>query len=235
MQQGGKILHEIIYQLKKLCIHGVSAMDLEKECVRLIKQSGASPGFLGYQGYPNALIVCRNNEVVHGIPHASKVIQNGDLVTLDLGLSYQGYITDMAISFTIGQAIKQANNLIFATQTALQTAIENIKPGMRTGDLGYLIEQIAVEYKFCVVRDCAGHGVGKSVHESPIIPNFGQRGQGIVFSTGMTLAIEPIFSESTEHTYVLDDDWTLVTDDGSLSAQSEHTIIITETGCEVLT
>lgn len=235
MKAGGQILAEIIYWLKSKCHPGVSAIELDQLAFAEIKKRNAEPAFFKYQGFPNSLIVCLNEEVVHGIPHEKKIIKSGDLVTLDLGLTYAGYITDMAISFVVGQPKNQAPALIKATQEALAKAIAIIKPGITIGDIGHTIEQVADSYFFFVIHDCAGHGVGRQVHESPIIPNYGQAGKGVKLQEGMTVAIEPIFSENTEKTDTLLDGWTLVTDDGSLAAQSEHTIMVTADGCEVLT
>ncbi|MFA4930620.1 MAG: type I methionyl aminopeptidase [Patescibacteria group bacterium] len=236
MRQGGAILHDILYQIKKKCHPGVNALDLDRQALSLIKENQATPSFFGFQGFPNSLIVCLNQEVVHGIPYENKIIAAGDLVTLDLGLKYRGWCVDMAISFVVGQTKNQAKyHLIEATRQALDAAIDIIKPGTTIGDIGHVIEAIADQYDLKVIYDCAGHGVGQTVHDAPTIPNFGQAGQGAVLEAGMTLALEPIFAQTTNHIKVLPDHWTIITDDNSLAAQSEHTVIVTPDGCEILT
>ena len=164
------------------------------------------------------------------------IIQDGDLVTLDLGLYFQGYCTDMAISFILGKKNHPvAQNLLLATETALENAINLITPGIQIGDIGNIVEKTANEFKVKVIYDCAGHGVGKKIHEEPTIPNFGRKNTGPQLSVGQTVAIEPILAVSTNYFSHQPDGWTLVTEDGSLAAQAEHTIIITPKGNEILT
>jgi methionyl aminopeptidase len=240
MKTGGHILSEIIHAAKDLCLPGTPSSKVDQYCYQAIKSNGCQPAFLGYQGFPATLVLCLNNEVVHGIPTDKKIISAGDLVTLDLGLVYQGYVTDMAISFVAGtkennNIYDTAQNLINTTRLALDEVIKIIKPGLHIGDIGNLIEKTATDYRFKVIYECAGHGVGTNMHESPTIANYGHIGAGPKLSIGQTIAIEPIMSVSTNHTYTLSDGWTMVTDDDSIAAQSEHTLIVTEDGCEILT
>lgn len=236
MRQAGALLHEILYKTKDKCHPGVNALTLDRYAHEQIIENNAKPSFLGFQGYPNSLIVCLNNEVVHGIPYENKVVSDGDLVTLDLGLKYQGWCVDMATSFVVGQTNQSMKyHLIEATRQALEKAIDIVGPGVAIGDIGNAVEQVANEYDLKVIYDCAGHGVGQTVHDPPTIPNYGRPGQGAVLKSGMTIALEPIFSESTNSINTLPDNWTVITDNGSLAAQSEHTVMVTEDGCEILT
>lgn len=234
MRQGGAWLHEILLAAKEICQHGVSAAEVDQFCFQKIKARNCQPSFLGYQGFPNSLVFCLNNEVVHGIPVADKIIQPNDLVTLDLGLTHRGLVVDHAISFVVGKN-QPAEKIIAATEEALHTAIKKIKPGIRVGDISHAIEGIAEKNNVFVIYECAGHGVGESVHTPPNIPNYGRPNRGPELTPGLTIAIEPIFSLGTNYTLTLDDGWTVVTDDGSLCAQSEHSLMVTETGCEILT
>ncbi len=236
MKTGGQLLARIIHELKDITEPGISAASLDQIAYQKIITAGAKPAFLGYQGFPNSLIVSINNDVVHAIPKAHKIIKDGDLITFDLGLYFEDYCTDMAISFIVGnQNNPTANNLIMAAETALHNAINLVEPGLPIGDLGYIIEKTAKEYSSKVIYDCAGHGVGTKIHEEPTIPNFGRQGTGPYLEIGQTIAIEPIFSVSTNHVASQPDGWTLVTADGSLAVQVEHTIIVTPTGHEILT
>jgi len=234
MRQAGAWLYEILHGAKARCQPGASGIDIDRFCYQEIKAKKCEPSFLGYQNFPNSLVFCLNHEVVHGIPTADKVISDGDLVTLDLGLTHQGLVVDSAISFVVGQN-PDAEKLIKATRSALETVIAIIRPGIRVGDIGHVVESIANNNNVKVIYECAGHGVGPSLHSPPNIPNYGQPNQGHEIKEGMALAIEPIFSLGTNYTNTLSDRWTVVTDDGSLCAQSEHSIFVTADGCEVLT
>ena len=236
MKTGGHILSKIIHSAKDLCLPDTPSASIDKFCYDQIKAQGCQPAFLGFQGFPASLVLCLNNEVVHGIPTEDKIIQNGDLVTLDLGLIHDGYVVDMAISFVAGNKKNiQAQSLIDTTRFALDEIIKIIRPGIHTGAIGFFIEGVAKQNHHHVIYECAGHGVGEHVHEPPTIANYGRPGEGPALTVGQTIAIEPIMSLGTNHTYTLSDGWTMVTEDDSLAAQSEHTLIVTESGCEVLT
>ena len=236
MKTGGQILARIIYELKDITEPGMSASHLDQIAYQKIIAADSKPAFLGYQGFPNSLIVSLNNEVVHAIPKSHKIINDGDLVTFDLGLYYQGFCTDMAISFILGKNHDPvAQNLLAAAETALDNAVNLIEPGIQIGDLGNIIEKTAKEFKVKVIYDCAGHGVGKKIHEEPTIPNFGRINTGPQLIIGQTVAIEPIFAVTTNYFSHQPDGWTLVTEDGSLAVQAEHTVIITPKGHEILT
>lgn len=236
MKHGGAILHRIIHAAQEKCYPGASAFDIDCFCFQEIKKNNCDPTFLGYNGFPASLVLCLNEEVVHGIPVKEKIISNGDLVTLDLGLTYQGYVVDMAISFVAGDLPNRpAVQLIKTTQKALHGVIDILRPGVHIGDIGYLVEKTAIQNSAHVIYECAGHGVGKAMHEKPTIANYGQSGQGPILHIGQTIAIEPIMALGTNYTENLNDGWTIVTEDGSLAAQSEHTVIITPDGCEILT
>ena len=236
MKSGGKMLSEIIHEASKLCLPGTPSAQVDSFCYKAIKDQGCEPAFLGFQGFPASLVFCLNNEVVHGIPSDEKIIKNGDLVTLDLGLIHDGYVVDMALSLVAGdQKNIEAQQLIDSTRFALDEVIKIIRPGFHTGGIGFFIENIAKKNNHHVIYECAGHGVGVSVHEPPVIANYGNLGEGPALEVGQSIAIEPIMSIGTNHTNILSDGWTMVTDDDSLAAQSEHTVIVTESGCEILT
>ncbi len=235
MRQGGKILAKILKKVAKAAKPGVSTLELNNLAEKEIKAREASPAFKGYKGYPFALCASVNSEVVHGSPSAKKILKSGDIIGLDLGLKYRGYFTDMAITAGVGKLSPQAKKIIRVTKNALLKGLEKVKAGNYLGDISSAIQTYAEKNGFSVVRDLTGHGVGIDVHEDPLIPNFGLAKTGIVLKTGMTLAIEPMINEGDYKVNILPDGWTIITSDGSLSAHFEHTVAITERGCEILT
>jgi methionyl aminopeptidase len=241
MRAGGEKLAKITKEIVKKIKPGVTTAELEKLANELIIKEGGQPSFKGYQNtstadpYDAALCVSINNEVVHRSPWPSRVIQSGDLVGLDIGLKYQGYYTDMAVSVGVGKINKEVKKLLKVTKQALAKAIKEIKPGKTLGDIGYVIQNFVEQNNFSVVRQLAGHGVGKEVHEDPQILNYGQPGKGLKLEEGMTLAIEPMVNAGRSEVVGLNDGWGVVTADGSLSAHFEHTLAVTKDGCEVLT
>lgn len=242
MKQGGKILANVLNRVASAVKPGVTTQSLNDLAEELLKKYSAEPAFLNYlpdgekvPPYPASLCVSINEEVVHGTP-SDRRLSEGDIIGLDLGVKYLGYYSDKSLTVGVGKISKEAEKLIKVTKDVLDLAIENVKPRIKTGDLGFLIENYVKKFGFSVVRDLVGHGVGRKVHEGPAIPNFGQRGKGVQFKEGMTFAIEPMVNiGGGAVTKKKDDLWTIVTLDGSLSAHFEDTVAVTKEGCLVLT
>jgi methionyl aminopeptidase len=242
LREGGKRLAEILAILASKVTPGVSSFTLEEETLRLMRESGDKPAFLGYQPqgarrpFPAALCVSINEEIVHGIPNeVEKIVQEGDLVTLDLGIIHQGLITDAAITVPVGVVDALSLKLVETTRTALLRGIETAQPGRTVGDIGAAISQVIREGGFTSPDDLVGHGVGYKVHEDPYVPNVGKAGQGEKLVPGLVIAIEPMANIGKSAIKVLSDGYTIVTRDGTRSAQFEHSIAITEKGNIILT
>lgn len=241
MKKGGKILAEILEKLKKATKPGFSTSRLELMARDLIKEKGAEPAFLGYQNkkyqkpFPTALCLSLNYELVHTPSFPSRIFKEGDLVSIDCGIKYQGLFTDMAITFGLGKISSLAKKIIKVTKKALEIGIKKIKPGIHLGDLSSTIQNFVEKNGFSVIRALTGHGVGKNLHEEPSIPNFGKAGQGIELKKGMTLAIEPMVSVGSYEIETLADGWTIVTKDQSLCAHFEQTVAVTKKGAAILT
>ncbi|MFA6493192.1 MAG: type I methionyl aminopeptidase [Patescibacteria group bacterium] len=234
MRLGGKIASRILKTLESSTKEGVTTNELDKLGETLILEAGAKPSFKGFANYPNSVCVSVNDEVVHGIP-GSRVLKNGDVVGLDIGVYYQGFHTDTALTTIVGEASVQSKKLLEITRQSLEKAIKMCKEGVFLGDISSVIQKTVEKEGFGVIRDLVGHGVGRNLQEDPPIPNYGKPGTGPILKEGMTLAIEPMVSAGDWHVNVLDDGWTVVTRDGSLSAHFEHTIAIGKTGAEILT
>ena len=241
LRTAGRLLGEILRELGKEVRPGVSTASLDLKASEMIEARGAKPAFLGYKQddsaypFPAVLCVSIDDEVVHGIPSESRIIQEGDLVMLDLGLSYNGYFADAAVTVCAGTCDEKGNTLIAATQEALSEAVKVIKAGARTGDIGAAIAAVAKKYNLAVVEDLGGHSLGLVPHEKPFIGNVGKMGEGEVLQEGLVLAIEPIFTEGKGDIELMEDQWTYKTVDGSRSAETEHTILVTKDGAEILT
>jgi len=241
---GGAALAAIAHELAAMIRPGVNAAELDARAEALIRGAGGDPVFKGYRTapedppYAGSICVSVNEEVVHGIPRAERVFRDGDLVALDIGMRHPargGLITDMAVSVKVGAASENARRLVSVTREALDRGIAAIRPGMRMGDLGAAIQQVIENAGFGVVRELVGHGVGKELHEDPYVPNYGTPGEGIVLKKGLVIAIEPMATLGKPGVRLAADGWTWVTKDGSLAAHWEHTVVITDTGAEVLT
>jgi len=230
-----KIVAETLFKLKNYIKPGVSALYLDKIAERYILSRGGFPAFKGYRGYPATLCVSVNNEVVHGLPLQTKILREGDIVSIDVGVRYKGYYGDGAWTFPVGRVSKEAEKLIDVTKKALDLAVSTVRAGVTIGDIGSVVQEYVESQGFSVVRDYAGHGIGKELHEFPQIPNFGKRGKGPVLEEGMVLAIEPMVNAGSYEVEVLLDGWTVVTKDGSLSAHFEHTILVRREDALVLT
>ncbi len=235
MRESGRMLATVLDALKQQISEGMSTKDLDDIAVKELNSLGGKPAFLGYQGFPATLCVSVNNEVVHGIPRASTLIKKSDIVSLDFGVIYKGMITDAAISVLVGGGPKESQRLLDATEAAMYAGIEQLKDGVRVGTIAEAIQKVLDRAKYGIVRDLVGHGVGHHVHEDPNIPNYGRANTGPSLEAGMTIAIEPMATVGSERVYVAEDDWTILTQDGSLAAHFEHTILITDEGYEILT
>lgn len=242
LREGGKRLARILTSLAVEVRPDISAEVLDALARRLIAESGDTPSFLNYRGkedkipFPAALCVSVNDEVVHGIPREDKVLRDGDIVGIDLGLRHRGLFTDAALTVAVGEVDAEKEQLIAVTQKALAVGVGAVRAGATTGDIGYAVESFVKQQgKFGMVRDLAGHGVGHAVHESPLVPNYGKRGEGARLEAGMVLAIEPMLTLGGEKVVLAADGFAYRTKDGSVSAHFEHTVVVTERGCEVLT
>lgn len=241
LRESGKLLAQVLQKVASKAGPGVSAYDLDQLAEKEIKGAGATPSFKNYKShpsdpaYPSSLCVSINDEVVHGLPKKTKILKNGDIVGLDLGVEYRGFFTDAAITIPIGKVDQKLLNLIDVTKLSLENALKIVKPGAFIGNIGHAIDSTAKYYGYQVVRELVGHGVGAGVHEEPEIPCFGQPGTGKQLSEGMVLAIEPMVNLGKWKVIFDRDGFTIKTQDGSPSAHFEHTLLVTKTGCEILT
>lgn len=231
--KSGEILTKVLDALVAAAKAGISSRELDTIAREQTKKLGGEPAFLGYQGFPDVLCVSVNNEIVHAIPNDRK-LQNGDLVGIDYGVNYGGMITDAARTISLGKPSQDGAKLLAGCYEALEVALDIVKDGVRVGDIGAAIEGVLRKYELKVIYSLTGHGVGKVLHEDPVIPNYGKAGTGEILRAGMTIAIEPIASIGSHDLYLADDNWTYMTRDGSLSAQFENTVLITKDGCKVL-
>lgn len=235
LRQSGRILADVMNQLISMVRPGVRLLDLEEAAERLIVAAGAVPAFKGYKGYKNVLCTSVNNEVVH-CPPSARLLENGDILSIDNGVVYQGMYSDCAVTVPVGHISDEAKHLIQVTRDALYVqALAVIKPGSTIGDIGHAVQTYIEAAGLGVVRSLVGHGIGHQLHEEPSIPNFGKAGRGPTLQPGMAIAVEPMVTIGSPEVDFLDDGWRVVTMDGSLSAHFEHTFLITETGCDVIT
>jgi methionyl aminopeptidase len=234
MRAGGKILAQTFREVKNYANVGVTTQYLNDIAHKYIIKKGASPSFLGYNGFPCSICVSVNEEVVHGIP-SMRILKDGDILSVDIGVYYEGVHTDMALTIPIGIVDKSSLELINITKKSLFNAIAVAKPGNTIGDIGFAVQNTVEKRGFSIVRDYVGHGIGKELHEHPQIPNFGIPKQGVKLVQGMTLAIEPMVNIGKYYVRVKDDGWTVVTQDMKRSAHFEHTVLVTKNGGEILT
>ena len=235
MREAGRLLAEVHDELAAFIKPGISTKDIDKLGEKLIRERGCIPNFLNYHGYPASVCVSVNDEVVHGIPNKHRILQDGDIVSLDAGLIYKGYHSDAARTYAVGNISKEAQQLIDVTRQSFFEGIKYAKAGNRLHDISNAIAAYAESFGYGVVRDLVGHGIGTELHEDPQIPNFKQLRRGIKLVPGMTLAIEPMINAGTWEVCWLDDEWTVVSEDGSLSAHYENTVLITDGEPEILT
>ena len=234
MKQAGRIVATILQRLKEEVKPGIKTCQLDSVAAKELKRTGAKASFKGYQGFPANLCVSVNNEIVHGIP-GNMILNDGDIVSLDFGAFYNGFHGDAAITVGVGEISLQALELLAVTEEALMAGIKAARCGARLGDVSAAIQSYVETRGFSVVREYSGHGVGRDLHEDPLVPNFGICGEGPMLQKGMTLALEPMVTVGDWRTRLCDNQWTVVTADGSLSAHFEHTVAISDSEPEVLT
>lgn len=234
MREAGRAVAHILGVLSAKAVPGVETLALNDLAEREARALGVKTAFKGYSGYPYSLCCSINDQVVHGMP-GSRILLAGDILSVDFGVIHEGYFGDAAVTLPIGSISTSAQRLIEVTRESLYAAISQAQPGNRLSDVSHAVQSYVEAFGFSVVRDFVGHGIGKSLHESPQIPNFGQPGRGVKLKPGMVLAIEPMINEKGHDVRVLEDGWTAVTADGCLSAHFEHTVAITDHGPEILT
>jgi methionyl aminopeptidase len=237
MRRSGRVTAGTIERVLEAVAPGVTTLELDRIAEEHIRGEGAVPNFKGYRGFPCSICASIDDEIVHGIPSATRRLEEGQLLSLDFGAIWEGWHSDSAVTVFVGGVAPspEAKRLVETTEHALETAIATIGPGARLSDIGHAIESTAVDAKLGVVREYGGHGIGRKMHEDPFIQNWGAPGRGPELRPGLTLAVEPMLNLGGDETAVLEDGWTVVTADGSLSAHFEHTVAVTEDGHEVLT
>ncbi|MBE9536126.1 MAG: type I methionyl aminopeptidase [Proteobacteria bacterium] len=234
MRRANLIVAEVLQELKALIHPGVSTASLDEKAEEIIRGRGATPAFKGYGGFPASICVSINDEVVHGIPSRKKVLEEGDIVGIDCGTCLEGYFGDAAVTLAVGDISDDAARLMKETKASLDAAIDKVRVGNRLSDISNAVQSHVEAKGYSVVRNFVGHGIGKSLHEEPQIPNYGSSGRGIRLKAGMVFAIEPMINIGKSEVSVLDDGWTAVTNDGSLSAHFEHSVAVTENGPYIL-
>lgn len=235
MRVSGRIVAEVLAVLKENVKEGISTYDLDKIASDEVTKRGAKASFLGYCGFPATICASINDEVVHGIPSKKRKLVNGDIISIDMGAVYDGYHGDSAVTIAVGNVNAKTAKLLDVTRTSLEKAIAVIKPGARLGDVGHAVQQYAESHGMSVVREYVGHGIGTNMHEEPPVPNYGKPATGLELQAGMVIAVEPMINLGTYQVKTEADGWTVKTVDGQNSAHFEHTIAVTENGCEVLT
>ena len=235
MREAGRILGIVHDEMAKIIRPGISTMDINRKGEEVIRSFGCIPSFLNYNGYPASIFVSVNDEVVHGIPSKKRILQEGDIVSLDAGVIYEGYHSDAARTHAVGQISEEDQFLIDVTKQSFFEGIKQAREGNHLYDISAAIDDYVSQFGYGIVHDLVGHGIGTSLHEDPQIPNFRQRNRGLRIVKGMTFAIEPMINAGRADVEWLDDDWTVVTEDGSLAAHYENTILITDGEPEILT
>ena len=235
MREAGRLLYKVHEELGKAIKPGISTYEIDKLGEELIRGYGCIPNFLNYNGYPASICVSVNDEVVHGIPRKDRILQEGDIVSLDAGLIYKGYHSDAARTYGVGKISPEAQKLIDETRNSFFEGIKKATSGNHLFDISNAIDGYISKFGYGIVTDLVGHGIGTSLHEDPEIPNFAQKRRGLKLRAGMTLAVEPMINMGRSDVDWLDDDWTVVTEDGSLSAHYENTILVTDGEPEILT
>lgn len=235
MRKAGKIVAQILAEMAEMAKPGVTTGDIDRFAEGRIKDLGAVPAFKGYHGFPGVVCLSINDEVVHGIPSPKRVLKDGDIIGIDFGVIYDGWYGDSARTVAVGKIPPQTQNLLDITKQSLEAGIAECREGNRLYDIGHAVQTVAEGAGYSIVREFVGHGIGKALHEDPQVPNFGAKGKGIPLKAGMVLAIEPMVNAGRHEVRVLNDGWTAVTVDHSLSAHFEHTVAITPDGPEILT
>ena len=234
MRISGKITAKTLTMLMKTVKPGMTTADVDRLAEESIRSMGGTPTFIGYHGYAHTICASVNEEVVHGIP-GSRVLQDGDLLSIDIGTTLDGYVSDSAVTVAIGAVSPAATRLMLVTQECLMLGIAQMQAGNRLGDIGHAIQEHAEKHGYGVVRQLVGHGIGTKMHEEPQVPNYGNAGTGTLLRPGLCLALEPMITEGNYEVDTLEDGWTVVTGDGKLAAHFEHTIAVTTEGPKILT
>jgi methionyl aminopeptidase len=235
MREAGRLVGEVLTELTARVKPGVTTAELDELAEARIRKAGATPAFKGYHGYPATICASINEEVIHGIPSGRRVLNEGDVISIDVGASLDGYFGDSAVTLAVGKVSEEAATLLRVTEESLFKAIERVRPGGRISDIGHAVQAHVEAYGFSVVREFVGHGIGQRMHEEPQVPNYGEPGRGPRLAEGMVLAIEPMVNAGKPAVKVLGDGWTAVTRDRSLSAHFEHTVAVTTNGPWILT
>ena len=238
MRSAGQVVAEVHAAMRETIRPGITTADLDRLAASIIEAKGATPSFLGYRGFPASICASVNDELVHGIPRPQRVLQDGDIISVDVGAIHKGYHGDSAWTYAVGTISAEAQRLLAVTEQSLQAGIAQVRPGNTFGDVSRAIQHTVETAGFSVVREYTGHGIGRQMHEEPQILHYihpQDKVRHLVLKTGMTFAIEPMVNAGTWKTRVLDDQWTVVTFDGRLSAHFEHTLAVTEHGVEILT
>ena len=234
LRESNLLVGKTLGEVAKIIRPGVSTLELDAVAEEFSRSNGAVPGFLGYGGFPNTLCISVNDEVVHGIPSAKRVLQEGDIVSVDCGVLKNGYYGDSAYTFEVGEVSEEIHNLLEATKASLYKGIEQAVVGRRIGDIGSAVQNYCEARGYSVVRELVGHGVGKELHEDPQVPNYGSRGQGTKLREGMVIAIEPMINLGQRYVIMNSDGWTIRTRDGLPSAHFEHTVAVGKTAADIL-
>lgn len=235
MLSANQLVADVLAAVEATVAEGVSTMDLDVMAERLVREGGAEPAFKGYRGFPATLCTSINEEVVHGIPSTTRVLQRGDVLSIDMGVKLGGYYGDSAVTVTVGEVPQKTRDLLTVTRESLERAIEKVQVGARLSDVSHAVQEWVERHGFSIVREFVGHGIGEKLHEEPQIPNYGAPGRGPKLAAGMVLAIEPMVAMGRPETKVLADGWTAVTRDRSIAAHFEHTVAVTAGGPLVLT
>jgi methionyl aminopeptidase len=234
MRAAGQLVGAVLEELRNMVAPGISTIEIDRAAERMIRDAGALPTFKGYHGFPFSICASVNEQVVHGFP-SDYQLKEGDLFSIDCGVTLEGFVGDTATTVPVGVVSDERSTLVRVTEECLERAIEQCRPGKHLGDIGWAVQEFAESHGYSVVRDYVGHGIGRQMHEDPQIPNYGKPGQGPKIKAGYVFAVEPMINMGGQHTKVLSDGWTVVTLDGQPSAHSEHTIAITENDPDVLT
>ena len=234
LKVAGEITGSTHNYLKPYIKPGITTKELDNLAEEYILSRGATPSFKGYDGFPGSICTSINEEVVHGIP-GNRKLKEGDIITLDIGACWKGYHGDSAWTYAVGKISKEKQKLMDVTKESLFKGLEQIKPGNKIGDIGHAVQTYAESFGYGVVRELVGHGVGTDVHEEPDVPNYGKPNTGLTLKEGMVIAVEPMITMGDKEIYILDDDWTIITQDEMPAAHFEHTIVVTKNGYEILT
>ena len=234
MRAAGKLVGQVLQELRAMVEPGISTLEVDRAAERMIRAAGALPTFKGYHGFPYSICASVNEQVVHGFP-SNYQLKNGDIFSIDVGVTLEGFVGDTATTVPVGEISEQLRKLIRVTEQCIARAIDQCRAGLHLGDIGWAVQDHAESHGYSVVREYVGHGIGRKMHEDPQIPNYGKPGKGPKIRTGYVFAVEPMINLGTHQTKVLADGWTVVTLDGRPSAHTEHTIAVTDEGPEVLT